>query len=340
MKNYCIALVICMIPFTRETGYSQVSGGDTGGEPTGEKGSPILKIFANVHTGLTGADMSRAFEVRRAYFGYRYRFDENWRTEIKLDLGAPEEISEFARLRRYAYFKTAAVFYDQNKWSVYAGIIDTEHYKLQEKYWKHRYIYKSMQDEHRFGPKADLGATLIFHAAEFLDLDASVMNGEGYTDIQSDNSFKVSAGVSYYPIRRVLLRIYADAIEKDEVQSGTLSTFAGYRYESITAGTEYNWKLNRDFLKDHNQQGVSLYLSYDLNEKFELFGRYDWLNSNIPAEYSQPWNLQEDGTALIFGIRYMPIKHIKMALNYQDWVPYAANLSNLRYLFLNLEIVL
>jgi hypothetical protein len=166
------------------------------------------------------------------------------------------------------------------------------------------------------------------------------MNGEGYTNIQTDNSFKLSGGISFYPIQRLILRFYADAIEKDQTISATLSSFAGYNYESITAGAEYNRKINRDFRQEHHQNGVSCYLSYDIREKYEIFGRYDWLSSNIPAEYSQPWNLIEDGSAIIFGIQYMPIRHIKLALNYQDWVPYASNISNKRYIFLNLEVVL
>jgi len=65
-------------------------------------GDPIVRIFANVHSGLTKTDPSKAFEVRRAYLGYKYRLSEHFTTEIKVDIGNPEEISEFARLRRYA----------------------------------------------------------------------------------------------------------------------------------------------------------------------------------------------------------------------------------------------
>jgi hypothetical protein len=60
----------------------------------------------------------------------------------------------------------------------------------------------------------------------------------------------------------------------------------------------------------------------------------------MPPEYEKPWNLQEDGSAIISGIQYTPIKHVKIALNYQDWVPYAANMDNESYVFLNLEIAL
>ena len=46
----------------------------------------------------------------------------------------------------------------------------------------------------------------------------------------------------------------------------------------------------------------------------------------------------EDGSAIIAGIQFQPIEQVKLALNYQDWVPFAANMGNLSYFFLNLEV--
>jgi hypothetical protein len=335
MKTIINSLIYCIFAIAPGWVCSQ-DGAESPGSP---KGTPIVRIFANVYSGLTDADPSRAFEVRRAYFGYKYRFDPHFSTEIKLDIGSPEEISEFARLRRYAYFKTAGLYWDNKKWTLKAGIIDTEHYRIQEKYWKHRYIYKSMQDEHRFGPKADLGATVIYRISKQIELDASLMNGEGYTNLQQDNTFKTSFAVSCFPIPRVLLRVYYDFINQEAWQS-TLSTFAGYSHGNFTGGAEYNRKDNKNFLQDHNQTGLSAYLSCQINEKFEVFGRYDRLSSNQPPEYNKPWNLPEDGSAIIAGVQFQPISHVKIALNYQDWVPYAANMENRSYLFLNLEVVL
>lgn len=307
--------------------------------PVFPKGEPIIRIFANVHSGLTETDPSKAFEVRRAYLGFKYKLNQYYSTELKVDIGSPEEISEYARLRRYAYFKTAALYWEKQKWTLKGGIIDTEHYRRQEKYWKHRYIYRSMQDEHRFGPKADLGATVIYVPWKALAFDASMMNGEGYQNLQRDNAFKASMGISYFPITPLQLRVYYDFINQDVLQS-TLSTFIGYRHRKITAGAEYNRKRNRDFRQDHNQTGLSAYVSYDINDRFELFGRYDWLTSNTPPAYTQPWNLVEDGSAIIAGIQFHPIEQVKLALNYQDWVPFAANMGNMSYIYLNLEISL
>jgi hypothetical protein len=335
MKKTFISFIFCLLLFNPEVAHPQK---DTVFQVY-PHGAPILRIFANVYSGMTGADPSKAFEVRRAYLGYNYSLDNHFSTEIKLDIGSPDDISEFSRIRRYAYFKTAALYWNKKNWTIKGGIIDTEHYRRQEKYWKHRYIYRSFQDEYNFGPKADLGATVIYRVNKNIELDASLMNGEGYKNLQRDESFKGSFAVSYYLIERILVRIYYDFIYQ-EIWQSTLSTFAAYRYDKITAGAEYNRKGNTDFKQEHNQNGISAYLSYDLTGKWEIFGRYDVLSSNTLPEASSPWNLQDDGSAIIAGIQFSPIKYVKLALNYQDWVPYAANMGNMRYIFLNLEVVL
>ncbi len=302
-------------------------------------GKPIIRIFADVYHELPGGGRAKAFEVRRVYLGYSCIINDHYSAEVKLDIGSPDDISEYSLLRRYAYFKTAALYWKKGLWNIHAGIIDTEHYKLQEKYWGHRYIYKSMQDEHRFGPKADLGASVVFTPIRQLSFDASLMNGEGYSNLQRDNAFKYSAGISWYPASSVIIRGYYDHTVKDIIQS-TLSTFLGCQYRKITAGAEYNRKFNSGFNPNHDQNGLSFYMAYDINERFELFGRFDRLSSTIPPEYSEPWNLVDDGSAVITGIQFHPVDQVKLALNYQDWVPYAANTDNSRFLFLNLEVSL
>ena len=91
-------------------------------------------------------------------------------------------------------------------------------------------------------------------------------------------------------------------------------------------------------LSGYNQSGISSYIMYQITKRFELFARYDRLASVILPEESVPWNLKDDGSAIITGIQFQPIKMVKIALDYQDWYPYASNMQNLTYIFLNLEV--
>jgi hypothetical protein len=301
-------------------------------------GTPIIQIFGDYYTGISEENHTSSLEIRRSYFGYSYQFKKEFSAVVKLDIGSPEDVSEFARIRRYAYFKNAFLDYKTNKLKISVGIIDLLHFKMQENYWGHRYIYKSLADEHRFGPTADIGASVSYSFLDWLDADFTFMNGEGYTNPQLDNTFKGGFGVTVKPLKKLVLRSYYDLMVKS-VTTSTLALFVGYEpTERLIAGGEFNLKLNDEFENDHNRTGYSFYAAYNFWKKFQVFARYDILRSNIINGDGNPWDLSEDGSALIAGIEYVPIKNVKIAFDYQDWYPYAANLPNLSYLFINLEI--
>ena len=77
---------------------------------------------------------------------------------------------------------------------------------------------------------------------------------------------------------------------------------------------------------------------YTLTEKWNFFGRYDYLDSNIPEGENLPWALADDGSALIGGVEFKASKGIRFALNYQDWYPAAQNSANESSLHLNIEV--
>ena len=294
-------------------------------------GKPIIKIFSNFHTSLTEGTESSAFEIKRAYFGYSYQLNKEFSVKIKLD------ISNQGNGSQYTYFKNAALKYSKGKLSLNFGLIDLLQFKVQEKFWGYRYIYKSFQDEHKFGSSADIGANIIYKFNNKISADFTIMNGEGYKKLQSDDTYKGALGITYKPIRNLSTRIYYDYTKKNIAQS-TFSTFAGYKFlKRYSIGFEFNYKSNYQFQEKKNMKGVSTYASYEINKKFQLFGRYDYLSSNKITNEKDPWNLENDGSTIIAGIQFTPIKQVKIALNYQDWIPYANNMSNESYVFINFE---
>jgi hypothetical protein len=53
---------------------------------------------------------------------------------------------------------------------------------------------------------------------------------------------------------------------------------------------------------------------------------------------TNPWNLAKDGTALVGGVQFSPIKNIKMALNYHDWYSRAGNIEGRGFIYFDLEV--
>ncbi len=302
-----------------------------------DNGEPIGRVFANFYTGTGQGNNPSAFEVRRAYLGYRFDLSKEFSAKIQLDIGSPDDVSEYSLLRRFAYFKDAYLQYQKGKFEIKFGIIPLQQFKLQETIWGHRYIYKSVMDEHSLGSSADLGASLNYQATDFLNLDLTLMNGEGYSQLQGDYSYKVGLGFTLMPWKGIIVRCYGDVIQKNKPLL-TLVNFVGYKIKNkFMAGIEYDVRYNDDFETQHDQQALSAYVSYQVNKKFEIFGRYDLIRSNIIDNQENPWNLSQDGSAIISGIQYQPITKVKLSLNYQDWVPYAKNLGNEAFIYLNTE---
>jgi hypothetical protein len=296
----------------------------------------FAKIYSNFHLGISNSDQNSAFEITRAYFGYKHNFDEAFSATVKLDIGSPDDVSDYSRLRRYAYFKTAALTYMHKNLTVNFGLIDLYQFKTQEKFWGKRYIYKSFQDEHKFGSSADIGLAVLYTINSKLSCDFVVMNGEGYKSLQADNTYQTSIGITYKPLDFLITRLYYDYTDKSIIQNN-FSAFIGFDYSKYKLGFEYNFDNNSQFYENRNLTGYSIFGAYTFKQNIELFARYDILRSNELNNSEIPWNLSNDGSAIITGIQYKPHEKVKLALNYQDWYPYASDEPNLAYIYFNVE---
>jgi len=302
-------------------------------------GKAFGRIFANFHDGISEASSEEAaFDLVRAYLGYEHFLSEEFSAKINLDIGSPDDLSEFSKIRRYAYFKNAYVQYKKSGLTYQFGLISLKQFDLQELIWERRYMKKTFADEYKLGSSADLGMMAEYKFSDKFTADVTMMNGEGYSSLQSDDVFKYAAGATFTPFKSLILRGYCDYM-KDEVAQITPVAFISYTYkDNFNIAGEYNYQFNNNHKEGEDLYGYSIFSKYNLSKKLQLFARYDQLSSNIPDEKTTPWQLSKDGTALIGGIQFAPIKGIKVALDYQDWYPRAANMSNKSYIFLDLEV--
>lgn len=295
-------------------------------------------VYTNFYFDVSeNPDNMAAFEVRRVYFGYKASLNKNFSAEVKTDIGSPGDVSQYALLRRFAYFRTACMHYQNETFTWSFGLLDLTQYKFQEKFWGYRYIYKSFQDEHSYGHSADLGTVIQYKASKMIHFDAAISNGEGASRTQTDNYFKYAAGISFQPIEALSFRTYYDILKREDECSQTFSFFSGLRHKTARLGAEFVYKPQTIENKEFNRFGYSLFSAITFKKKYSAFARFDHTLSNIPEGYSTPWNLQKDGSSIIAGLEYMPHEKVRLSLNYQDWVPYANNLSDYANVFFNIE---
>ncbi|MFA8301270.1 MAG: hypothetical protein ACEPOV_13970 [Hyphomicrobiales bacterium] len=304
-------------------------------------GKPIIKVFANYHTIVSGESNKSAFEIKRAYLGHSYKIDSHFSTIVKLDIGSPNDASQYALDKRYAYFKNAALIYKYKNLKLQAGLIDVYQFKFQEKFWGHRYIEKSFMDKYKFGSSADIGFTAKYKSLNWLSSDLTVVNGEGYKHLQEDNTYKIGLGITFSNILTdgIFFRIYGDLENKKRAQY-TNALFLGYKLkDKFNIGIEYNIKQNCKYKDHYSMYGTSIYSSFSLFKKWEIFARYDYLESNEKENDGviHAWNIDNDGTYLVGGVQYKPVKGVRMALNYQGWMTNYKELSDKSFIYLNLE---
>jgi hypothetical protein len=279
-------------------------------------GKPVILVFSNLHSSFNREGNNPGFEITRAYLGYEYDFSESFSAKVIMDVGDPGT----GGFQMTAFIKNAFLMYKNNGLSARIGMIGVDQFNVQEKHWGYRYIYKSFQDEYRFGSSADLGAGIEYSPAKFISFDASLLNGEGYKKIQSDSTLKSTFGLTVKPVEGVVLRGYYDIMKKDPTQS-TIALFAGYTYEAIRLGLEYNIQRNNKMLDNHDFSGISVWASLRFAEKFSVFARYDKLESVTTGDELSPWNYEKDGERFLAGLDYSPVNGVKIAPVWSGWSP-------------------
>ncbi len=304
-------------------------------------GKPTLRMFGNVHTGLSEADDLKIFEIDRAFLGYQYFMSPNLMAEIKVDIGSPDDESVYALAKRYAYFRNAYIKYSQNGFSLSFGIVGMNHFKVQEGFWGYRYLEKSFADRFRFARSVDMGVNASYKINDVFLVDAAVVNGESHSQLLDINYFDYHVGATVTNIGNFTGRVSANYEPSDNKPKMVYAFFAGYRInEKLSIGADFNLLYNNRFFENRNQSGYSLYSTWAFNEHWKLFGRFDMLESNIPEGGTSPWNLSTDGSQIVAGFEHKVNDNLKLALNYRDWVPKAANMNNRHYIYLNVEFKL
>ena len=198
-------------------------------------------------------------------------------------------------------------------------MIGLTQFSLQEKYWGHRYVYKTFQDANGYGSSADLGAAASYKFSKMISADATLSNGEGYKHVQADSTIKIALGVTLTPVEGLNFRAYYDVLN-DKVDQQTVAFFLGYTFGDYTIGAEYNYQINHSRVKDQNLYGIAAYASGKITKKMSGYLRYDYASSSTLAGATDPWNVAKDGQLFIAGVQFAPVKGILISPNYQGWV--------------------
>lgn len=309
-------------------------------------GKIILRGFLDFRQGLSdNTSKERGMDVTRALLGYNYKITPTLQAQVVIDGASGKSETGKSEI----YLRNAFVRWQDKGFDISAGQIGLLQFKTQEDYWSHRYIMKSFQDENKMGSSVDLGITAKYQFCPFISADISLTNGEGYKQIEKNNSTRYGSGISIYPIENIIFRVYGDVYTKSEELYGelpegvtsakydnqyTLSLFAGYQNEKISGGVEYSRMYNKGFIEKKDYFGYSVYSTVKVAPKWKIFARYDLADSSKPSGFINPW-YDKDGQLMIVGVEFQPLKQIKIAPNIRNIN--ADRRESEQYVFINLE---
>jgi len=321
-------------------------------KPTEEfkpSGTGIGVVFFDYKYDLTkDAVQKSAYEISRAYLGYKYDFSKAVSGKVIFDMAYD------ATLKNYSVFLKNA----QLDWAVLPmlklsmGMIGLKHFDTQEKFMNNRYVMKTMIDNYGFGVAADLGLNVEIPVNDMFTFNLFAVNGEGFKSLQDkDGLHRFGGNVIAKPIDGLLLKLHYEMNEgkdhtapTDTANISCLSAFVGYEVkDKFRLSIEYN-KLNngkdyKTYSDSYTLDGLSVFGAYDIDPKFEIFARYDLLESNIVGNAANEWNYNKDGSLVMAGVQYKIAKGVNISANYRTWMYKNTNINSTNGLYLNLGFV-
>jgi hypothetical protein len=303
--------------------------------PTLPKGKAVTEIFTDFHYMISDTSNTTGFGLNRAYFGYNYLPEGDFSGSVILNIGSPEDLAAGAKHRRYPFFREASMAYTKDKLKISFGITTTRATIFQQTFLAKRYVADNFQSKNGYSFVADLGVVVDYTINDFLKVDFTMMNGEGYSELQLNNSVKSSFGMNIVPFRNGVIRLYSDFDHPNDVWQNLSMIFFGYKNEKLTFGAEAARKTNIDKVSGHNGWGFSTTCAVVIAKKTEVFGRYDFTASAVMPGETLQWNKKNDGKFGIFGFQYTFNQYAQLALDYQGTFPYNPASANANGIFLN-----
>jgi len=300
-------------------------------KPSGKTEALIFTDFNN--TTVNSLSLNK-FEITRAYFGYNYNFSKTLSGRVVLDFGNPGVGS----LAYTAFIKYGYMQYQDKGLTVKFGLMGTNGFGEQEKFWGNRYIFKSFQDQYSMGPSADFGLNVAYKFSDIISADVIIQNGEGYKTVEADSVFKVGVGVTIHPVKELTIRGYYDNMAKKGIAQQTTAFMIGYANKTFNLAAEYNAQSNNKYKSGYDYSGYSIYGTLNFNAKTGVLARYDNLTSKDNTTNAHSWNYAKDGSQFIIGFQYIPVKGLRFSPNYQVLTPKDGTKTTTSAIFLSCEI--
>ena len=309
----------------------------------------------------TLAYLSNQFIFRRAYFTYENKISDNLKFRFRLDAdntanvtgvaltGTPvsgTSLSKDDKLRpfvKHLFFEWSNFLIENQTLRV--GMEETLTFNLTEARWGYRSVAKTLLDGYKDvtgvdinASSADIGASLQGSATKYLRYGVQVVNGPGYSHVETDKYKKFSGQLQLIPVSGFSIVGYIDSarqmpkssisgVPTDEVPTKPNAiTYKLDAYFEMVKGLVLGgeWFVYKNDNNWYTKPGDATAQKYDISG-WSVFGRYvlmpDKLNAFARYDSYTPNNHFVSAAGLA------KAKDISMTIMGLDWAPLHSSLK-------------
>jgi hypothetical protein len=283
------------------------------------------KVFFNHTKDLAEGGIS-AFNMKRAYLTYSDDVSEDVSYKMTYDMGENDAGSAHT-----AFLKVAMMKWKTGLGNVTIGMQGMNMFKTMENTWGHRFIAKMPMDTYGYSASADLGVG-ITRSFGSVSTSALITNGGGYKKVESDSHKKISLHAVYGESKLNKKDGFnfgtSYSLEPSDVDSTSIENinvtglFAGYAGKGFRCGFEFDnrWVFQENEF-DENSNIISVYGTYQLNDKLSILARLDQVDTDISSDGG---GVQ----AIIAGVHYSAAKGLTIAPTVRTTIPEGGDAEN------------
>ena len=312
-------------------------------------------------TDPTVAYINNQFVFRRAYFTYENKISDNLKFRFRLDADNTANVTGVAltgnpvsgttlskddKLRpfiKHLFLEWSNFLFENQTFRV--GMEETLTFNLSEARWGYRSVAKTLLDGYKDitgvdinASSADIGASLQGSVTKYLRYGLQVVNGPGYSHVETDKYKKFSGQLQIIPVQGFSVVGYIDSarqmpkssisgVPPDEVPAAPNAiTYKLDSYFEMVKGLVLagEWFVYKNDLNWYTAPGDTVAQKYNVSG-WSVFGRYNLMPDKLNA--FARYDSYTPNNHFVSAAGIAKAKDIDLAIVGLDWAPLHSSLK-------------
>ncbi|MEG8946100.1 hypothetical protein [Rosettibacter firmus] len=287
--------------------------------------------FYNLRHHSSSEEGMNAFQFRRIFVTADYLISEKFNSRFRIEAdnisNANSKNNKMNVWVKDAYLEWIDIFNGSN---LFIGVSPTPAFEVSTNIWSNRFIEKTILDYNSIVSSRDMGIDLKGNLMDNGKIKYWIKIGNNANSGPESNKQKRFYGLlEFYPSKNLIFTTYGDfttissvydnvSMTNKNTNSYVLALFCNFKCKNLSTGIESFLRNSKNAyreselyeLTDFKTYGISLWAYYNLTNKFNLIGRYDYYDPNSQIN-------NDDNELIILAIDYKPNTRVHISPNVQ-----------------------